>query len=94
MSYLLLISEATRYVPTNVNPTDLEQGLTAEELASANSSWNGPEFLKKSKQDWPGCKFDKPTSTKNLELEGAKQTATKEATSYQITEEGEETASV
>ena len=84
-----------RYVPTNVNPTDPgTRGLTVEELARANSSWNGPEFLKNSKQDRLECKFDKPTSTENLELNGAKQKATKEATSYQITEEGEETASV
>ena len=83
------------YVPTNVNPTDLgTRGLTVEELARANSSWNGPELLKKSKQDWPECNFDEPTSTENLELKGAKQTATTDGTSYQITEEGEETASV
>ena len=65
-----------------------------EELASADVWWNGPEFLKKTKQDWPEWKFDKPTSTENLELKGTKETGTKDATSYQIIEEGEETASV
>ena len=33
-------------------------------------------------------------STENLELKGTKQTGTEDATSYQIIEEGEETASV
>ena len=56
--------------------------------------WNGPEFLKKSRQDWPECKFDKLTSTENIELKRTKETGTKDVTSYQIIEEGEETASV
>ena len=60
-----------QYIPTNENPADLGiRGLTVEELASADLWWNGPEFLKKSKQDWPECKFDKPMSTENLELKG------------------------
>ena len=84
-----------RYVPMDLNPADLgTRGLTVEELASADLWWNGPEFLKRSRQDWPECKFDKPTSTENLELKGTKETGTKDATSYQIIEEGEETASV
>ena len=83
------------YVPTAVNPADLgTRGLTVEELASTDLWWNGPEFLKKSKKDWPECKFNKPTSTENLELKGTKETGTKDAISYQIIEEGEETASV
>ena len=65
-----------------------------EELASADLWWNGPEFMKKSRQHWPECKFDKPTSTENLELKGTKESGTKDATSYQIIGEGEETASV
>ena len=41
-----------RYVPTDVNPADLgTRGLTVEELASGDLWWNGPEFLKKSRQD-------------------------------------------
>ena len=51
-------------------------------------------MLKKSKQDWPECKFGKRISTENLELKGTKETGTKDATSYQIIEEGEETARV
>ena len=65
------------------------RGLTVEELARVDVWWKGPEFLKNSKQAWPEYKFDKPTSAENLEVKG-----TKEATSYQITEEGEEIASV
>ena len=43
-----------RYVPTDVNSADLgTRGLTVEELASADLWWNGPEFLKKSRQDRP-----------------------------------------
>ena len=83
------------YVPTEVNPANVgTRGLTVEELASADLWWNGPEFLKKSRQDWPECKFDKPMSTKNLELKGTKETGTKDATSQQIIEEVEETARV
>ncbi|XP_068749030.1 uncharacterized protein [Montipora capricornis] len=78
-----------RYVPTDVNPADLgTRGVTVEDLAQACLWWNGPEFLKKSKQDWPECKYDKPTSTENLELKGTKETGTKDAISYQIIEEG------
>ena len=78
-----------------VNPADVgTRGLTVEELASADLWWNGTEFLKKLKQDWPECKFDKPTSTENLELKGTKQTGTKDATSYQTIEEGEENTRV
>ncbi|XP_068749347.1 uncharacterized protein [Montipora capricornis] len=55
--------------------------------AHADLWWNGSEFFKKSKQDWPECKFDKPTSTENLELKGTKETGTKDAISYQIIEE-------
>ena len=81
------------YIPTNVNPADLgTRGLTVEELASGDLWWN--EFLKKSKQDWPECKFDRPTSTENLDLKWTKEIGTKDATSYQIIEEGEEKASV
>ena len=69
-------------------------GEIHEFSAPNGPAWNGPEFLKKSRQDWPECKFDKPTSTENLELKGTKESGTKDATSYQIIGEGEETASV
>ena len=83
------------YVPKDVNPANLGTiGLTVEKLASADLWCNGPEFLKKSRQDWPKCKFDKPMSTKKLELKGTKETGRKDGTSYQIIEEGVETASV
>ena len=47
-----------------VVPVDLgTRGLTVKGLAHADLWWNGPEFLKRSKQDWPEWKFHKPTST-------------------------------
>ena len=47
------------YVPTDVNPADLgTRGLTVEEIASTDVWWNGLQFLKNSRQDWPECKFD------------------------------------
>ena len=64
------------------------RGLTVEELASADLWWNGPKLLKRSKQDWPECKFDKPTSTETLK----EQKGTKGC--YHLTEEGEEMARV
>ena len=79
-----------RYVPCYFGT----RGLTVKELVQTDLRWNGLEFLKRSKQDWPECKFDKPTSTQNLQLTGAKETGTKEATTYQITKEGGETANV
>ena len=58
-----------RYVPTDVNPATMgTRGLTVEEIASADFWWNGLEFLKKSRQDWPECKLHKPASTEDLEL--------------------------
>ena len=89
-------SDASEDAYTAIVPVDLgTRGLTVKELAHSELWWNGPEFLKRSKQDWPECKFDKPTSTKNLELKETKETGAQDATSYQqIIEEGEETASV
>ena len=86
------LSDASENAYTAIVPVDLgTRGLTVKELAHSELWWNGPEFLKSSKQDWTECKFDKPTSTQNLEL---KETGAQDATSYQIIEEGEETASV
>ena len=80
---------------TNVTAADLgTRDVTVKELAHAVLWWDGPEFVKTSKQDWLECKFDRPTSTKNLELKGAKETGPKKVTNYQITEEGGETVNV
>ena len=52
-----------RYVPTNVNPVDHGmRELTVEELANTSQWLNGPEFLKRSEDEWPECKFDVPAS--------------------------------
>ena len=73
-------------------PADLGiRSLTVQELARTDLWQNGPEFLKKLKQDWSEYQLDKPTIAENLELKGTKETVTAEATSYQISEEGGET---
>ena len=57
-------SDASEDAYTAIVPVDLgTRGLTVKELAHSELWWKGPEFLKRSKQDWPECKFDKPTST-------------------------------
>ena len=57
-------SDASENAYTAIVPVDLgTRDLTVKELAHSELWWNGPEFLKSSKQDWTECKFDKPTST-------------------------------
>ena len=75
-----------RQVPTNVNPADQgTRGLTVDELANTSQWWNGPEFLKRSEDEWPECKFDVPTSEESYR-EG------KKTGSYEITKGVEENA--
>ena len=38
------------------------RGLTVDELANTSQWWNGPEFLKRSEDEWTECKFNVPTS--------------------------------
>jgi len=79
-----------RYVPTKVNPADHgTRGLTVKELADTSQWWNGPEFLKRSEEEWPECKFDAPTSEESLELKRGKEVSAKETCSYEITRGGE-----
>ncbi|KAJ8045018.1 hypothetical protein HOLleu_07935 [Holothuria leucospilota] len=48
-----------RYVPTKLNPADVaSRGTTARELCESRLWWNGPEFLKKSRDYWPENKFE------------------------------------
>ena len=82
-----------RYVPTNVNPADHgTRGLTVEELANTSPWWNGPEFLKRSEDEWPESKFDVPVSEESLELKRGKEVSGKKACSYEITKGGGENA--
>lgn len=84
-----------RYVPTNVNPADHgTRGLTVEELANTSQWWNGPEFLKRSEDKWPECKFDVPASEESLELKRGKEVSGKKTCSYETTKGGEEHADV
>lgn len=79
-----------RYVPNKVNPADHgTRGLTVKELADTSQWWNGPEFLKRSEEEWPECKFDAPTSEESLELKKGKEVSAKETCSYEITRGGE-----
>ena len=65
-------------VPTNVNPAHHRTiGLTVDELANTSQWWNGPEFLKRSEDEWPECKFDVPASEKSLELKRGKEVSGK-----------------
>ena len=82
-----------RYVPTNVNPADHgTRGLTVEELANTSQWWNGPEFLKRSEDEWPECKFEVPASEEGLELKRGKEVSGKKTSSYEITQGGGENA--
>ena len=81
------------YVPTNVNPADHgTRGLTVEELTNTSQWWNGPEFLTRSENEWPECKFDVPASDESLELKRRKEVSGKTTCSYEITKGGEENA--
>ena len=47
-----------KYVPTSSNPADHStRGLTVTELKENELWWNGPEFLKESRDKWPKEKF-------------------------------------
>uniref|UniRef100_A0A914PNA9 Integrase catalytic domain-containing protein n=1 Tax=Panagrolaimus davidi TaxID=227884 RepID=A0A914PNA9_9BILA len=42
------------FVPGKLNPADLgTRGISLEELRNSDCWWNGPEFLKKSREHWP-----------------------------------------
>ena len=46
--------ERWRHCPGSENPADLpSRGLSANELINSQVWWEGPEFLKKPKQEWP-----------------------------------------
>lgn len=80
-----------RYVPTNANPAGYgTRGLTVEDLACTGQWWNGPEFLKRAKEEWPECKFDLPTSEEGLESKRGKGVSAKETCSYATIKEGRE----
>lgn len=78
------------YVPTKVNPADHgTRSLTVKELADTSQWWNGPEFLKRSEEEWPECKFDAPKSAESLELKRGKEVSAKDTCSYETTRGGE-----
>lgn len=47
-------SKCWNYIPTHHNPTDLAtRGITPDELAGSSLWWHGPEWLRRSVDDWP-----------------------------------------
>ena len=55
-----------RHCPGELNPADLpSRGCSGRELAEAETWWNGPKFLKESKDQWPVD--PQPTSKDNDE---------------------------
>lgn len=63
-------------------------------LADTSQGWNGPEFQKRSEEEWPECKFDMPTSEEieSHELRREKEVSPKETCSYEVTRGGEKNA--
>ena len=54
-------------MPGNINPADmLTRGIEAVQLKNNNLWWNGPEFLTRTKDDWP--RMDISISEHTLEL--------------------------
>nr|CAD2183294.1 unnamed protein product [Meloidogyne enterolobii] len=57
-----------RYVPTGKNPADLAtRGCNCEELKCNKMWWEGPDFLKKNKKEWPPMVELEPKEKENIE---------------------------
>ena len=57
-----------RHVPTKLNPADLvSRGCTVRALIQNTQWWNGPQFLKESREKWPERKVD-PPAVETMEL--------------------------
>ena len=51
--------EQWRYVPTQLNPSDLlTRGLSVSALAEEDKWWSGPVFLKQDPSEWPANKIE------------------------------------
>ena len=50
----LTLPKQWRYVPTKLNPADLlSRGISARECVESKLWWQGPEFLRMERNDWP-----------------------------------------
>ena len=55
-------------LPREINPADLpSRGLTAKELSTSNTWWNGPNFLHNPVNQWP--EMSQPAQTEEEEIQ-------------------------
>ena len=60
--------DSWRHCPGEINPADLlSRGLTAKELFTSNTWWNGPNFLHNSINQWP--EMTQPAQTEEEEIQ-------------------------
>ena len=60
--------DSWRHCPGEINPADLpSRGLTAKELFTSNTWWNGPNFLHNSVNQWP--EMTQPAQTEEEEIQ-------------------------
>ena len=60
--------DSWRHCPGEINPADLPtRGLTAKELSTCNTWWNGPNFLRNPVNKWP--KMSQKAQTKEEEIQ-------------------------
>ena len=60
--------DSWRHCPGEINPADLPtRGLTAKELSTCNTWWNGPNFLRNPVNKWP--KMSQTAQTKEEEIQ-------------------------
>ena len=72
-----------RFVPTKENPTDLvTRGLKVSELANCDKWWNGPEFLRNDKSEWPVNRVNVDPETKSMEIKRNDREFPKQASNY------------
>ena len=60
--------DSWRHCPEEINPADLPtRGLTAKELSTCNTWWNGPNFLRNPVNKWP--KMSQTAQTEEEEIQ-------------------------
>ena len=60
--------DSWRHCPEEINPADLPtRGLTAKELSTCNTRWNGPNFLRNPVNKWP--KMSQTAQTEEEEIQ-------------------------
>ena len=60
--------DSWRHCPGQINPADLpSRGITAKELSTSRTWWNGPIFLLNPVSQWPG--MSQPAQTEEKEIQ-------------------------